>query len=72
MQYIRIDKMKKSLVRSLLKLFPDARFTYENDLRLIQKDHPGYSEEQQYEELVQRYTWKKKCDTHNSKIEPPK
>jgi hypothetical protein len=62
-------KMKKSLQRTLFKLFPEAKTTFENDLRIVRKDHPGYSEEKQYEELVQRYTWQRKSSvvTHSSK-----
>jgi hypothetical protein len=61
--------MKKSLQRTLLKLFPEAKTSFENDLRIVRKDHPGYSEERQYEELVHRYTWRRKSSAvaHSSK-----
>lgn len=65
MKIIRVNragkKMQYKLRRQLLKLFPERKDSFESDLRIAIKDHPGYNETKLYEELINRYSYKRKC-----------
>ena len=62
------SQMRQSFVKQLLKEFPFAKETFEKDLKLARKDHPGYNEIKLYEELYNRYNLKRKQMTTNKKF----
>ena len=59
--------MQYKLRRHLLKLFPERKTSFESDLQIAVKDHPGYNDAKLYEELTNRYAYARKQATEAAK-----